>query len=122
MSLLKKSVSWLLVGALAGVTGVMSATAAIAQTSDLDPLEGLGTDDDGADLFGDTSNPFELIHRAILAPSMSSDEYQEYQQRLLGNEAESFRLRQQEAMRQQGTGDVVDSDAAAEDSVAGDAL
>ncbi|MEM9005122.1 MAG: hypothetical protein AAGE59_16560 [Cyanobacteria bacterium P01_F01_bin.86] len=99
---LKTSLSWLLVGALAGVGAMFTASEAIAQTSsEIDPLEGLGTDDDGSDFFGDSSNPFDVIHRAILSPSMSSDEFQRQQQESIGSEAESFRQRQQEALRQQ---------------------
>ncbi|MBE7383652.1 MAG: hypothetical protein F6J95_019810 [Leptolyngbya sp. SIO1E4] len=101
MSLLKHAFSCLLVGSLATVGAAFTAAEAIAQSSDIDPLEGLGTDDDGADLFGDGSNPFDLIHRAILAPSISSEEFQQQQQRAISDEAEAFRLRQQEALRQQ---------------------
>ena len=106
MSLLKHSISWLLVGALASAGAVLTGGEAIAQDADIDPLEGLNTDDDGSDLFGDGSNPFDLIHRAILAPSMSSGEFQERQQEAISSEAEAFRQRQQEAIRQQQTVEV----------------
>ena len=99
---LKNSFAWILIGALVGASAVFTAGEAIAQTSsDIDPLEGLGTDDDGDALFGDGANPFDIIHRAVLSPSMSAGEYQQQQQRAITNEAEAFRLRQQEALRQQ---------------------
>ena len=99
---LKTPISWLLIGALAGAGAVFTAGEAIAQTSsDVDPLEGLGTDDDGSNIFGDGANPFDLIQDVILSPSMSAGEYQQQQQRAISNEAEAFRLRQQEALREQ---------------------
>ncbi len=73
---------------------------AAAQT-DLEPFESMGTDDDGANILGDSADPFDLIHRAILAPSMSAEEFFEQQNRVLGTEAQNFRLRQQELLRQQ---------------------
>lgn len=103
MSFLKKSCAWLLAGSLIGVGPLMFGNAAIAQSGDIDPLEGLGTDDDGADAFGGSNSPFELIHRAILAPSMSGEEFFQYQNQLLTDEASDFRQRQQEALRQQTT-------------------
>ena len=104
---LKTPISWLLIGTLASAGAIFTAGEVNAQTSsDVDPLEGLTTDDDGADFFGEGSSPFDAIHRAILAPSMSSDEFQQQQQESISSEAESFRLRQQEALRQQETTDV----------------
>ena len=99
---IKKLSSWLLVAVAIGGGALFTTQGAVAQTSNLDPLEGLGTDDDGADLFGESSNPYELIHRAILAPSMSSEEFQERQNQAISGEAQDFRLRQQELIRQQG--------------------
>ena len=110
MTLLKQSISWLLAGTLASVGAAFTAGNAIAQSSDLDPLEGLGTDDDGSNLFGDSSNPFELFHDAVLSPSMSKDEFQQRQQRAIGGEAESFRQRQQEALRQQQGLEAIEAD------------
>lgn len=116
---IKKSLAWLLVGTVAGFGMTLAATSAVAQTAaDVDPFVG-GTDDDGADLFGETSNPYELIHRAILAPTMSTEQFQEQQNRAINSEAEDFRLRQQEALRQQQTTDV---DAVEEISVDGEEI
>lgn len=99
---LKNFITFSLVGALATVGAAFTAAEAIAQTAeDVDPLEGLGTDDDGDSLFGDSANPFDIIHRAVLAPSMSTDEFNQRQQQELGSEADAFRLRQQEAIRLQ---------------------
>ncbi|WP_272062518.1 hypothetical protein [Oscillatoria sp. CS-180] len=116
---MQKLFSYLLLGTALSLGTALASGSAIAQTSDLDPLEGLGTDDDGADLFGDTSNPYELIHRAILAPSMSADEFQERQDRAISGEAEDFRLRQQEALRQIQNAETAPTD---EISVDGEAL
>lgn len=102
MSSMKKILPLLMVSAAMGVGIVATAGSAIAQTSDTNPAERMGTDDDGAsDLLGDLTSPFELIHRAILAPSMSSEEYQIHQQQVIQGEAQNFRLRQQELLRQQ---------------------
>ncbi|MEO1299149.1 MAG: hypothetical protein AAFW75_25900 [Cyanobacteria bacterium J06636_16] len=99
---LRTPLSLLLIGTLASAGATFTAGAATAQTSsEIDPLEGLATDDDGSDFFGDNSNPFDVIHRAIQRPSMSSDEFQQQQRSSINTEAESFRLRQQEALRQQ---------------------
>lgn len=96
MSLMKHSISWFLVGTLASVGAAFNAGAAVAQSTELDPLEGLNTDDDG-----DAPDPFDLIHRAVFAPSMNADEFQEQQQEAISTEAEAFRLRQQQLIRQQ---------------------
>jgi len=76
------------------------AGSAIAQTEG-EIFDSIGTDDDGADVFGDTSNPFEMIHRAIQAPSMSTEEYRRQQNRIIGDEATNFRNRQREIFQQQ---------------------
>jgi hypothetical protein len=118
MSSMKKVFSLLLIGAAMGVGVVTTAASAIAQTSDIDPVPSTGTDDDGAsDLLGDLTSPFELIHRAILAPSMSAEEYQLQQQRVIQGEAQNFRLLQQELLRQQNTLEATD-----EISIDGEAL
>lgn len=101
MSLIQKFSSWLLVGTVTTVGTVFMASSAIAQNTELDPLDGLVTDDDGSDLFGDTNSPYELIHRAILAPTMTPGEFRDYQNRAITGEAQNFRLLQQEALRQQ---------------------
>ncbi|HEY9888382.1 MAG TPA: hypothetical protein V6D02_08285 [Candidatus Obscuribacterales bacterium] len=100
MVMLKKSLTGLLMG-VALTVGLGAVVAPAIAQSTLDPAEGFGTDDDGADVFGDSSSPYELIHRAILAPTMSADEFQENQNRALTTEAQDFLLRQQEAIRQQ---------------------
>lgn len=100
MTFIQKSLSWLVVGAVVTVGAAFMGDRAVAQ-SDLDPLEGLGTDDDGANMFGDTSDPYELIHRAILAPSMSIEEFTNQQNQAINGEALDFRARQQELLRQQ---------------------
>lgn len=96
MSLLKSPFSWFLVGVLASVGTTFISGAAIAQSTNLDPLEGLSTDDDG-----EVPDPFELFHRAVFAPSMDAAEFQEQQQEAINSEAEAFRLRQQQLILQQ---------------------
>jgi hypothetical protein len=109
-----------MISAVMGSAALVGMTGAIAQTpsSNLDPLEGLGTDStaEGESLFGSTNGPFDIIHRAILAPTMSSQEYQKYQQELIGDEAEAFRLRQQEALRQSQETNVVEPEGALDGS------
>jgi hypothetical protein len=75
---------------------------ASAQTADAEAFGSVGTDDDGADLFGNSSSPYELIQEAMSAPSMSAQEFFEYQNRVLGDEAQDFLQRRQEALQQQG--------------------
>ena len=117
MTFLKRSAQWLTVAALAtvGLTAVMPAALAeeiepeaeateaedLAQpASNIDPLEGLGSNNEGFETFGDTNNPFGLIHRALSAPSLTSGEFRAQQQRRISSEADAFRQRQQEALRE----------------------
>ena len=100
MSSMKQILTGLIAGSLLALGAGMSAQSVFAQT-DIEPFGSVGTDDDGADLFGDSSDPFELIHRAISAPGMSSQEFLDYQNQAIGSEAQDFRLRQQELLRQQ---------------------
>jgi len=104
MSLMKNYLAWFVAGTVTAVGIAISAERVAAQDAATGSAERLGTDDDGADPFGSSGNPFELIHRALSAPSLSTDEFQAQQQRAISNEAEAFRLRQQEALRQQETG------------------
>lgn len=97
---MKHILTGLVAGSLLALGAGMSAQSAFAQT-DLEPFGTTGTDDDGADLFGGSSDPFELIHRAISAPGMSSEEFLDYQNQTIGSEAQDFRQRQQELIRQQ---------------------
>lgn len=90
----------LLAGSLLALGAGVSMHSALAQT-DIEPFGSAGTDDDGSNMFGDSSDPFDLIHRAISVPSMSSQEFLEQQNRAIGNEAQDFRQRQQELLRQQ---------------------
>jgi hypothetical protein len=105
MSQMKRSMPWLLMSALAGIGAIGLSGQAIAQTtpssSSIDPQVWLGgTRDNSGNLFGGSSDPFDLIHRAILAPSVSQEEFRNQQQRQITSEADAFRLRQQEALRE----------------------
>lgn len=111
MSMLKNVTVGLLTALLLGTGSALVPDSVSAQNSDIDPLEGLGTDDDGSGPFGTGDDPFDLFHRAVLAPSIGREEFRDQQQRAITNEAESFRLRQQEALRQEGPGDLEAVDA-----------
>ncbi len=102
MASMKQILTGLLAGSLVLLGAGIGASSAIAQT-DIEPFEPAGTDDDGTNVFGDSSSPFQLIHDAILTPSMSSEEFWRQQNRNIGSEAQNFRLRQQEALRQEPT-------------------
>ncbi|MGD1858748.1 MAG: hypothetical protein ACFB0E_02110 [Leptolyngbyaceae cyanobacterium] len=119
MASLRQICTGLLTGSLVLLGVGIVADSAIAQT-ELDPFESAGTDDDGPNIFGDSANPYELIHDAILTPTMSSEEFFQHQNRAIGTEAENFRLRQQEALRQQPA--VTIEDSTEEISVDGEAL
>lgn len=109
MFAMKQSLSWLLIGTAISVGAALTAEIAVAQTADIDPLEGLGTtDDDGSDFLGESLSPYELIHRAVLAPSMSSEEFLQQQNQAIDGAAQEFRLRQQELFRQQQTIEATD--------------
>lgn len=88
------------------------APAALAQqtssgnASALDPNEGFPNAEDRGDIFSDPSGPLDLIHRAVLMNNMSLSEFREQQSDRISSEAANFRQLQQEAIRQQQTGDV----------------
>ena len=99
---MKQILASLVTGSLLFLGAGLAPESAFAQNADADAFGTIGTDDDGADLFGDSSSPYELIQDAILAPSMSAQEFFEYQNRVLGDEAQDFLLRRQEALQQPG--------------------
>lgn len=99
--------------ALQGACGLFAALSlltllarpSLAQTESVDPLEDLSTQDYRDPFFGSSngqSGVFDIIHRAQLGSSISPDEYSETQQENLSTEAEQFRLRRQELLKQQG--------------------
>ncbi|MDA0268465.1 MAG: hypothetical protein O3A14_16280, partial [Cyanobacteria bacterium] len=68
MSIINRSMHWFTLLAVASFGVVAVVPNAIAQETDIDPLASPNTS--GADSLGgggDFSDPFELIHRAILA-------------------------------------------------------
>ncbi|MBF2035900.1 MAG: hypothetical protein IGR92_10570 [Leptolyngbyaceae cyanobacterium T60_A2020_046] len=120
MTVRKHSLLLPLLGSLLGAGALSIAAPAIAQDAgNIDPLEGYVTTDEGYNPFGNSGNPFELIHRAILAPSISGEEFRNQQGRRITSEAEAFRLRQQEILRQQQDGAAAEEPATA---VEGDLL
>lgn len=71
----------------------------------VDPNAGFGRTEASQGMFGEAGSPFDLIHRAVLAnPTSLSDFSRQHNNRML-REAESFRLMQQEAIRNQATPD-----------------
>lgn len=106
---MKKFLTGLLAGSFLALGAGVWTSGAIAQTAS-DAFDSMGTDDDGASLLNDVSNPFEMIHRAISAPSMSSQEFQQQQLRTIGAEAQNFRVRQQERLREQPALTIEDTD------------
>ena len=96
----KKCLTGLVAGSFLALGAGVWANSAIAQTAN-ESFDSMGTDDDGASALGDAANPFEMIHRAISAPSISNEDFQQRQTQSINSEAQNFRLRQQETMRQQ---------------------
>jgi hypothetical protein len=102
MSIINRSMHWFTLLAVASFGVAAVVPNAIAQETDIDPLAspnatgaaGLGSEED----FND---PFELIHRAILAPTVSGAEFAAQQESRINSAASDFRQQQQEALRQQ---------------------
>jgi len=99
MFLVQKCLTGLLAGSCLVLGAGVWANSAIAQTAD-ESFDRMGTDDDGAGALGDVNNPFEMIHRAISAPSISNEEFRQRQTQSINSEAQNFRLRQQEMIQQ----------------------
>ncbi|WP_204139294.1 hypothetical protein [Halomicronema sp. CCY15110] len=99
---MKQILTGLVAGSLLAFGGGIVMGHASAQTADAEAFGSVGTDDNGADLFGDSSSPYDLILDAMAAPSMNAQEFFEYQNRVLGDEAQDFLQRRQEALQQQG--------------------
>ncbi len=123
MSIINRSMHWFTLLAVASFGVATVVPNAIAQETDIDPLS--SPNPTGADSLGggdDFTDPFELIHRAILAPTTTSAQFAEQQESRINSAAADFRQQQQEALRQQATEaeavDVIDGS----DVDSGDAL
>ncbi|WP_017298190.1 hypothetical protein [Nodosilinea nodulosa] len=85
------------------------APAALAQTAGTDPDqpvrvnadEGFTSADDTNNVFGDSSSPFDLIHRAVLANDRTPSDFRREHRNQINAEASNFRTLQQDALRRQ---------------------
>ncbi|TVP66055.1 MAG: hypothetical protein EA342_12855 [Leptolyngbya sp. LCM1.Bin17] len=100
-----------LAGSLAVLGVVVAAPTALATDTDpnrapvVDTNTGFGSSDSrGGGLFGESSNPMDLLHRAVLMNETSLSDFSRQNQGRMTTEADRFRSLQQEAMRQQSPG------------------
>ena len=81
--------------ATAGLVGLTSGPALAQTSTTADPLRDIGASTSASDL----NNTWDIFHRAVLAPTLSLDDFQLQQEGRISTEAELFRQRQQEALR-----------------------
>jgi hypothetical protein len=100
-----------LAGSLAVLGAVVAVPTALATDTDpnrapvVDTNTGFGSSDSrGGGLFGESSNPMDLLHRAVLMNETSLSDFSRQNQGRMTTEADRFRSLQQEAMRQQSPG------------------
>jgi len=92
-------------------TLVMLSSSALAQSTSTDPKAepvvntntGFTSSDAGNGLFGQSTTPFDLIHRAVLMNEMSLSDFSRQHQGRIASEAASFRQQQQQALKAQST-------------------
>ncbi len=97
--------------AIAAASLLILAPAALAQSTATDPSrtprvdtnEGFGDSDANGGIFGESSSPFDLIHRAVLMNERSSTDFSRQHRGRISDEALNFRTLQQDAMRRQQT-------------------
>ncbi|PZV02623.1 MAG: hypothetical protein DCF32_14875 [Leptolyngbya sp.] len=85
------------------------APAALAQSTATDPSstprvdtnEGFSDSDANGGLFGESSSPFDLIHRAVLMNDRTPSDFSRQHRGRISNEASNFRTLQQDALRRQ---------------------
>ena len=117
MSIINRSMHWFTLLAVASFGVAAVVPNAIAQETDIDPLESPSSA--GAAALGgdnDFDDPFELIHRAILAPTISGEQFAEQQESRINSAAADFRQQQQEAIRQQQAAEATTLEATEEES------
>jgi hypothetical protein len=83
----------------------------------VDPNAGFGSTDGSNGLFGESSSPFDLIHRAVLMNEMSLSDFSRQHQNRISTEATNFRTLQQEAIRRQAASEAADSEGPADETV-----
>lgn len=90
---------------------VALSSSAFAQSASTDPRAepvvntntGFTSSDSGNGLFGQSTSPFDLIHRAVLMNDMSLSDFSRQQQNRIASEAANFRQQQQQALKNQST-------------------
>lgn len=95
--------------AIAAASLLALAPAALAQSTATDPSrtprvdtnEGFGDSDANGGIFGESSSPFDLIHRAVLMNDRTPSEFSRQHRGRISNEALHFRTLQQDALRRQ---------------------
>ena len=97
------------VAAIAAASLLILAPAALAQSTATDPSrtpradtnEGFGDSDANGGIFGESSSPFDLIHRAVLANDRSPNDFSRQHRGRISDEALNFRTLQHNALRRQ---------------------
>ncbi|MBW4484101.1 MAG: hypothetical protein KME14_16310 [Tildeniella torsiva UHER 1998/13D] len=100
-----------LAAAIAAASLLVMAPAALAQSTATDPSrtprvdtnEGFGDSDANGGIFGESSSPFDLIHRAVLMNDRTPSDFSRQHRGRISNEASNFRTLQQDALRRQQT-------------------
>lgn len=95
--------------AIAAASLLSLAPASLAQSTATDPSrtprvdtnEGFGDSDANGGIFGESSSPFDLIHRAVLMNERSPSDFSRQHRGRISNEALNFRTLQQNALRRQ---------------------
>lgn len=95
--------------AIAAASLLVLAPAALAQSTATDPSrtpradtnEGFGDTDANGGIFGESSSPFDLIHRAVLMNDRTPSDFSHQHRGRISDEALNFRTLQQDAMRRQ---------------------
>ncbi|MBW4463164.1 MAG: hypothetical protein KME47_23425 [Nodosilinea sp. WJT8-NPBG4] len=95
--------------AIAAASLLVLAPAALAQSAATDPSrtprvdtnEGFGDSDANGGIFGESSSPFDLIHRAVLMNERTPTDFSRQHRGRISNEALNFRTLQQNALRRQ---------------------
>jgi hypothetical protein len=98
-----------LAAAIAAASLLVLAPAALAQSTATDPSrtprvdtnEGFGDSDANGGIFGESSSPFDLIHRAVLMNDRTPSDFSRQHRGRISNEASNFRTLQQDALRRQ---------------------
>ncbi|MBU6228378.1 MAG: hypothetical protein KGQ93_01620 [Cyanobacteria bacterium REEB459] len=106
---LKLSSLWAATVAMATLVALTPVALAQSASTDpraepvVDPNTGFTSADSGNGLFGQSSSPFDLIHRAVLMNDMSLSDFSHQHQNRMSSEAASFRQQQQQVLKGQST-------------------